>query len=60
LRADERRPPRWIPVLGVLGCAVLAVSLPWVAAVTGAAVLVLGALLYPVLRARVTSSRDSG
>jgi hypothetical protein len=39
---------------------VLAVSLPWVAAVTGAAVLVLGALLYPVLRARVTSSRDSG
>lgn len=36
LRADERRPPRWIPVLGVLGCAVLAVALPWQAALAGA------------------------
>jgi len=50
LRADERRPPRWIPVLGVLGCAVLAVALPWQAALAGAGVVVLGAVLYPLLK----------
>lgn len=50
LRADERRPPRWIPVLGVLGCAVLAVALPWQAALAGAGVVILGAALYPLLR----------
>jgi len=50
LRADERRPPRWIPVAGVVGCAVLAVSLPWRAASAGAGVVALGALLYPQLK----------
>ncbi len=50
LRAAERRPPRWIPIVGVLGCVVLAGSLPWQAVSAGAGVLVLGALLYPWLK----------
>ena len=50
LSRAARRPPRWVPVLGVAGCAVLAVSLPLAAAVTGAVVLAVGAALYPVLR----------
>jgi basic amino acid/polyamine antiporter, APA family len=50
LRAHERPPARWVPVVGVLGCATLAVSLPWTSALAGAGVLALGALLYPLLR----------
>jgi APA family basic amino acid/polyamine antiporter len=49
LRADERRPPRWVPVTGLVGCVVLAVSLPVAAALAGAGVLLLGAMLYPAL-----------
>ena len=49
LSPAERRPPRWVPVLGVIGCAALAVSLPFAAAVSGAAVLAIGAALYPAL-----------
>jgi APA family basic amino acid/polyamine antiporter len=45
----ERRPPRWVPVVGVIGCVVLAVSLPVIAVLTGAAVLLAGALIYPLL-----------
>ncbi|HEV7203925.1 MAG TPA: APC family permease [Jatrophihabitans sp.] len=50
LRADEHRPPRWLPVLGVIGCVVLAASLPAVSVVTGAGVLLLGGLAYLVTR----------
>jgi APA family basic amino acid/polyamine antiporter len=50
LTAAERRPPRWLPVLGVTGCAVLAFSLPLVAVLSGAGVLVLGALAYLMTR----------
>jgi APA family basic amino acid/polyamine antiporter len=49
LSAQERRPPRWIPVLGVVGCTTLAVSLPLAAALAGAGVLVCGAAIYPLL-----------
>jgi APA family basic amino acid/polyamine antiporter len=52
LRADERRPPPWVPVTGLVGCVALAVSLPIAAAVAGAAVLLLGVLAYPVLSRR--------
>jgi APA family basic amino acid/polyamine antiporter len=51
LSAAEHRPPRWLPVLGVLGCATLAVSLPIVAVLTGAGIVALGAALYPALTA---------
>jgi APA family basic amino acid/polyamine antiporter len=50
LTPAEHRPPRWLPVLGVIGCAVLAVSLPLVAVLSGAGVLALGALAYRVSR----------
>jgi APA family basic amino acid/polyamine antiporter len=52
LTATEGRPPRWLPVLGVLGCAVLAFSLPLVSVVSGAAVLALGVLAYSVTARR--------
>jgi len=52
LRADEGRPPRWLPPLGLTGCAVLAFSLPGTAVLSGSAVLALGALAYLVSRRR--------
>jgi APA family basic amino acid/polyamine antiporter len=52
LRRDHGGPPRWVPVLGALGCLVLAVSLPRSAVVAGAAVVALGAALWLVTRRR--------
>ena len=55
LTREERRPPRWLPVLGLLGCMTLAVSLPAASVVAGAAVLLLGATVWAaqhVMRAR--------
>jgi APA family basic amino acid/polyamine antiporter len=54
LRADEGRPPRWLPVLGLLGCGVLAASLPAVSVLTGAAVVVLGAAWWVARRRLLT------
>ena len=51
LRADEGRPPRAVPAVGLVGCLVLAVSLPAISVATGATVLALGAVLYAVRRA---------
>jgi APA family basic amino acid/polyamine antiporter len=48
LRADEGPPRRWVPVLGMLGCAALAVNLPLSVVISGAAVLALGVLGYPL------------
>ncbi|HEX3336776.1 MAG TPA: APC family permease [Jatrophihabitans sp.] len=50
LTAAERRPPRWVPALGALGCVVLAVSLPLAAVASGAGVLALGVAAYAVTR----------
>ncbi|MFZ0159806.1 MAG: amino acid permease, partial [Kineosporiaceae bacterium] len=52
LGADEGRPPRLVPIVGGLGCVVLAFALPSASVAAGAAVLVLGAALYPLSRAR--------
>jgi APA family basic amino acid/polyamine antiporter len=52
LRADEGRPPRWLPLLGVFGCATLAVSLPLVSVLTGLGVLAVGVAVYTVTRGR--------
>ena len=60
LTPAERRPPRWLPVLGVTGCAVLAFSLPPVAVLSGAGVLALGALAYLVTARVVRPSPPSG
>ncbi|MFM9613657.1 APC family permease [Streptomyces niveiscabiei] len=41
---------RLVPVVGLAGCLLLAFSLPWVSVVSGAGVLVLGAVAYGVRR----------
>nr|WP_268823754.1 APC family permease [Yinghuangia soli] len=51
LRSDENPPPRVLPVLGLAGCVLLAATLPWRSAAWGAAVLLLGVVVWFV-RAR--------
>ncbi|MFD9887781.1 APC family permease [Amycolatopsis sp. NPDC059027] len=52
LRREENRAPRVIGVAGLLGCVVLAFSLPWTSVVTGCGVLALGAAAYGVRHLR--------
>ncbi|MEP6696776.1 MAG: amino acid permease, partial [Pseudonocardiales bacterium] len=40
--ADQRRWPRWLHATGVVGCLVLALSLPWRPVATGALLLLTG------------------
>ncbi|MFI7672375.1 APC family permease [Actinophytocola sp. NPDC049390] len=51
LTAAEHRPPRAVPVVGFLGCLLLAFTLPGTSILVGAAVVALGAAVYAV-RAR--------
>jgi APA family basic amino acid/polyamine antiporter len=51
LTRDEGRPPRIVPVLGLVGCLVLAFALPVSSVVSGATVLAVGAGAYGVRRA---------
>ncbi|HWN41310.1 MAG TPA: amino acid permease, partial [Thermoanaerobaculia bacterium] len=46
LDASQRRWPRWLAVLGLLGCMVLAFSLPAASAVGGSLLLVAGAVVF--------------
>jgi hypothetical protein len=46
LSAEEGRPVRLGPVIGILGCLVLAFALPVASVLTGATVIVLGASIY--------------
>ncbi|MGV9723140.1 APC family permease [Nocardia beijingensis] len=46
LTAEENRPPRWIPVVGAVGCVVVAFALPLGSVLAGLGALVLGAALY--------------
>ncbi|ORV43387.1 transporter [Mycolicibacter engbaekii] len=57
LAANERRPPRLIPVIGVMGCVVLASALPRTSVIAGAAVLGVGILAYGLRRAWGTDHR---
>jgi basic amino acid/polyamine antiporter, APA family len=50
LRPDEGRPRRAIPVLGVIGCVVLAFALPLSSVLSGAAVLGIGIAAYAMRR----------
>ncbi len=50
LSRAERRPPRAVPIVGLAGCLALAVALPVGSVLSGAAVIVLGALVYAVQR----------
>jgi APA family basic amino acid/polyamine antiporter len=56
LTAQENRPARIIPVIGLAGCLLLAATLPLPAVVTGAAVIAVGALLYAVRHRRRAQS----
>lgn len=51
--ADRRLIPRWVTVVGALGCSVLAVTLPVVSLACGIGVVVIG-LAYRAVRLRVT------
>ncbi|GAA1537393.1 APC family permease [Actinomadura kijaniata] len=53
LTPAENRPPRAIPAVGLLGCLLLAFTLPRPSILTGAAVIALGAAVYAV-RNRLT------
>lgn len=46
LRSQEGAPPRVIPVLGALGCVVVAFALPATSVIAGTAVLALGATVF--------------
>ncbi|MBX6765578.1 MAG: amino acid permease [Actinomadura rubrobrunea] len=48
LRPDEGRPPRAVPVVGVIGCLLMAFTLPASSVLAGAAVLAVGAAAYAV------------
>ena len=51
LSPAEGQPPRIIPIVGLAGCVILAVALPPASALTGAAVIALGAVVYGLRRA---------
>jgi len=53
-RAEARRYPRLLAVVGAGGCLVLAVTLPWQSVVAGVVVAVAG-LAYRALRLRLTT-----
>ncbi len=48
----HRRYPRWLQYVGMAGCAVLVVTLPWQAVVAGTGVFAIG-IMYRLLRLRV-------
>ena len=50
LRPEQRRQPRAVAVLGLVGCVVLATTLPLPSVVAGAAVLAVGALAFAARR----------
>lgn len=54
LRLDRRRRrlPAWVPVLGAIGCVVVAGSLPWQSVLGGVVVFVVGGVVYAVTRRR--------
>lgn len=62
LGPDEGRPRRVIPVVGLLGCIMLALAMPPVSVLAGAAVLGIGVAAYPIRRivSRMMLRRNGG
>ncbi|MFD3706601.1 APC family permease [Nocardia sp. NPDC058658] len=58
LTPSEGRPPRWVPVVGLLGCVILACTLPAASVLAGAAVVALGIVIYTVRRTIVGADLD--
>ncbi|HUO38856.1 MAG TPA: amino acid permease, partial [Mycobacterium sp.] len=50
LRPDEGRPARAIPVIGLVGCVVLAFAMPLSSVLSGVAVLGVGVAAYALRR----------
>ena len=60
LGPDEGRPPRVIPVVGLVGCVVLAFAMPLSSVLSGVTVLGIGVAAYVIRRAlRSTGSRQA-
>ncbi|GAB3267751.1 APC family permease [Microbacterium lacusdiani] len=59
-RAAVRRYPRWMQVLGAIGCVVLAFTLPWQSVAAGAAVVAIGLALRAIRLMRERSRADAG
>lgn len=60
LGPGEGRPPRLIPVVGAIGCVVLAFALPLSSVISGAAVLGIGIAAYGVRRVITRRTRQAG
>lgn len=54
LRPEQGRPPRIVPLTGLLGCIVIAFALPLPSILSGAAVLAAGAAAYVIRKPRKT------
>jgi len=54
--SDQRRFPRWLQIIGVAGCAVLVVTLPWTSVLVGIGVLGAG-IVFRAVRLRRGVSR---
>ncbi|WP_030989164.1 APC family permease [Streptomyces sp. NRRL S-1813] len=52
LSPNEGRPPRPVPLIGLAGCAALAFALPLASVISGVAVLMAGAAVYGLRKAR--------
>jgi basic amino acid/polyamine antiporter, APA family len=59
LGPDEGRPARAVPILGLLGCAALALSLPATSVLAGASVVAVGAVAYGIRAARGGTGRPA-
>ncbi|MFR9731900.1 APC family permease [Saccharopolyspora sp. MS10] len=57
LPPEQRRPPRWLAALGLVGCLTLAATLPWTSVLAGLAVFALGLLGRAIALARGTCRR---
>ena len=61
LSREERRWPRWVAALGIVGCITLAISLPWTTLLAGALLYAVGiALFYVRVARRRDPTRGSG
>lgn len=56
LPREQRRFPAALPVVGLVGCAVLAVALPWFSVLSGIAVFAVGVVLWFARRTRTNNS----
>ncbi|NUP13637.1 MAG: APC family permease [Polyangiaceae bacterium] len=59
LGPSERKWPRWLAGAGVVGCVVVACSLPWQSVAGGAGLFAVGTVVYATQRARAEGERSA-